>query len=517
MPRLTNPCRPAFLAIRLPAAVGLSLATLLSLSGCKTSEKHAALETAPSKDAVEAAPIEATPARIDSVLAVATFNAAWQYINDTHFDPNFNGVDWNAVAEELRPAAETAQDENELREIIADMLSRLGQSHFVLLPREIVDTLDESNDESTETTETAAATDTSSAPSEADTTVELGDQRHSRDGDLGIKIAIIDDQAVITAVDHAGPAAAAGIETGWVIDEVDNKDLASRYLDNLSEHVDDATARYEAMQRIIARLRGAPDSEVTLKLRDSDDKEITKELTRRQRPGTLIQFGNLPPMNALLEHERVTADNGEQVGVIRFNIWMIPLIKPFGEAMDDLRDTAGIVIDLRGNPGGVGAMAMSLAGHFFNDTGSLGVMKTRAGELNFLISPKRFDANGDMVEPFAGPLAILVDHGTGSTSEIFAAGMQSIGRAHVFGETSAGAALPALMDRLPNGDVLLHAFADFILPNGHSVEGTGVIPDQPVVLTRKDLIGGHDPVLDAAMKWIEQETQKKAVALHLAE
>ena len=46
---------------------------------------------------------------------------------------------------------------------------------------------------------------------------------------------------------------------------------------------------------------------------------------------------------------------------------------------------------------------------------------------------------------------------SGSASECFAGGMQSIGRARVFGQTSMGQALPALFDRLPNGDVLIHA------------------------------------------------------------
>ena len=76
------------------------------------------------------------------------------------------------------------------------------------------------------------------------------------------------------------------------------------------------------------------------------------------------------------------------------------------------------------------------------------------------------------MEPFDGPVAILVDRLTASASECFAGGLQSLGRVRVFGETSMGQALPALFDRLPNGDVFIHAWGDFVTGAGPSVGGT---------------------------------------------
>jgi carboxyl-terminal processing protease len=92
-----------------------------------------------------------------------------------------------------------------------------------------------------------------------------------------------------------------------------------------------------------------------------------------------------------------------------------------------------------------------------------------------------------------------------STSEIFAAGMQRIGRARVFGEPSAAAALPALMERLPSGDVFVHAVADFTDPLGKRIEGAGAVPDEVVPLTTSDLAAGRDAPLDAAVRWISSE------------
>ena len=88
------------------------------------------------------------------------------------------------------------------------------------------------------------------------------------------------------------------------------------------------------------------------------------------------------------------------------------------------------------------------------------------------------------------------------TTEFFASGMQALGRARIFGSTSAGQALPAAMGRLPSGDVLLHVIADHSDARGRRVEGIGVVPDQASPLRIADLRAGRDAALDAARAWI---------------
>jgi carboxyl-terminal processing protease len=105
-------------------------------------------------------------------------------------------------------------------------------------------------------------------------------------------------------------------------------------------------------------------------------------------------------------------------------------------------------------------------------------------------------------------VAVLIDETSASASEVFAGGMQAIGRVRVFGSTSLGGVLPAVTDRLPNGDVLYHAIADFATPDGTVLEGRGVLPDEPVRPTRADLLAGRDPVLDAALAWIDTFTKE---------
>ena len=147
-------------------------------------------------------------------------------------------------------------------------------------------------------------------------------------------------------------------------------------------------------------------------------------------------------------------------------------------------------------------MVMGFGGYFVDSAISLGTMRSRQLSLRFAMNPRRVTNDGSPAAPFHGPLGIIVDPMTASTSEIFAAGMQRIGRARVFGERSAGAALPAMMDRLPSGDVFVHAVADFTDPDGNRIEGAGVVPDEITPLSERDLSEGRDTALEAAVRWI---------------
>jgi carboxyl-terminal processing protease len=299
------------------------------------------------------------------------------------------------------------------------------------------------------------------------------------------------------------------VRTGWVVDSV-GRFTARRAAERLTRLRTDAERRQALVRlpRVVdASFAGSAGSVVRAAFRDGSGRRVVVPITRRATPGELVRFPNLPTFLAFLEYERRPRGDAATVscvGVIRFNIWMAALADDFDRAVDTLRDCRGIVIDLRGNPGGLGFMVAGVGGHFLDSAVSLGTMRTRAGELRFVVNPRHATSRGDPIRPYAGSLAILVDPLTGSTSEVFAAGMQAIGRARVFGETSAGQALPAMATRLPTGDVLLHVTADLVAPDGRRVEGRGVVPDESVPLRRADLLAGRDAALEAAIRWIER-------------
>lgn len=211
----------------------------------------------------------------------------------------------------------------------------------------------------------------------------------------------------------------------------------------------------------------------------------------------LVHFGNLPEMS--LHFEARTLVGG--AGYIRFNEFLEPatILPEFESAIRKFRDAPGVILDLRGNPGGIGIMAMSIAGFFIDKPGQkLGEMKTRESALNFVIFPRP--------EPYGGPLAILVDEGSASTSEILAGGLQDLGRARIFGVRTAGAALPSDIIRLPNGDGFQYVQASYVSVSGKVLEGNGVTPD--VVVQRNNVGPGHDDVIDAADAWIRSTRAK---------
>jgi carboxyl-terminal processing protease len=152
-------------------------------------------------------------------------------------------------------------------------------------------------------------------------------------------------------------------------------------------------------------------------------------------------------------------------------------------------------------------MLMGVSGHFFDAPRSLGTLRTRESELRLIANPRLVSAEGARVAPYAGRVAILVDETSYSASEVFAGGMQSAGRARVFGTRTPGGALPALLRKLPNGDVLEYAIADFVTVTGDRIEGHGVVPDEPVRRSLDSIAAGEDSVLEAAVRWAGGGTQ----------
>ena len=398
-----------------------------------------------------------------------TFDAVWKIVRDTHFDPAFDVATWDRVGTELRPKAIAATTPGELRGILRDMLGRLGLSHFAVLP---------------------------ATPDRPGEHVNLSAQP-------GFDVRLMGRQLVVTTVDPDGGAAAAGVRPGWIVQSIGGTPVTT-LLAGIADSTPPRIAQIEAWRLTVTNLRGPSDTTADVSFIDGSDATVTKSIERKAERGEPVTVGSLPTMFVRVSSSMASTPGGRKAGVIAFNVWMTAVDRDFQRAMDRFRSTDGIVIDLRGNPGGLAGMIMGLSGHFLAERATLGVMKTREQELRFNANPRLVNAAGERVEPFKGPVAILVDGMTGSASECFAGGMQSLGRARVFGQTTMGQALPALFDRLPNGDVLIHAWADFVTGTGVRIEGRGVIPDEPVDLTRKALLSGRDATLDGALAWMDR-------------
>lgn len=417
-------------------------------------------------------------------LALATFDSVWHVVRRTYVDTAFVSGRWNVVRDSVRPRAAATTTRAGLDSVLGATLRDITDSHFYIIPASA-----------------AAAVSTD------------GDSQ-TGEGTTGVSVRLAGDQVVVWRVEPGSPAALAGLTPGRRVSQVGRRVTATSVADIAAlPQVSRQRATSQLLQRLNGNLSPSVGDTARVRLAGEDGAAaVERTLVAVQVAGTVSKFGNLPPIAGRVRTAKrgvaLPGQAGRQscIGTIAFNIWLPALAPELEQAVNDVAGCAGIVIDLRGNPGGVGAMVMGFGGYFVASPLSLGTMRTRDVSLKFLINPRFVQVNGAQRAPFKGPVAILVDPMTASTSEIFATGMQRLGRMRVFGERSAGAALPALMEELPSGDVFVHAVADFTDPDGHRIEGAGVVPDETVALTEKDLLQGIDAPFEAAVRWITLST-----------
>ncbi|HUQ19617.1 MAG TPA: S41 family peptidase [Gemmatimonadaceae bacterium] len=404
--------------------------------------------------------------RLETSVAVATFDSAWSIVRETYIDTAFVAGRWNAVHTSLRPRALEVTTRAGLDSLLGDMLAEIHDSHFYLIP-----------------------------PSVAS---EVKDDDSGGSGTTGMSVRIVDDGALVWRVVPGSPADLAGARPGQSVEKINDRVVRESVKKVLSLKEGRQRALSDLDFKLNAPLSPVVGGTVRVSLTALDGKSFVANLVGIPKKGVVSKFGNMPATLSVVTVDRRSEGSRCSAGIIGFNIWL-PILSPeIAKAVKSVATCEGIVIDLRGNPGGVGAMVMGVGGFFVSSPVSLGTMRTRDLSLNFALNPQQVDSG-----PYSGPVAILVDAMSASTSEIFATGMQRIGRARVFGQRSAAAALPALMSPLPSGDIFVHAVADFTDPRGGRIEGAGVTPDEIVPITAADLSKNIDAPLEAAIRWIQ--------------
>lgn len=425
-------------------------------------------------------PAPAVPLTPEEVIqSVASFDYVWETVRDKHWEKEEpGGTNWEEVGKRLRPEIEQATTRKEARKVLRALLAELGQSHFGIVPGEVYDTV------------------------EADDPAKT--QPKARDGRLGVTVRLVDDVPLVIATRDS--AVEAGVKPGWILTRVGSQSV-QKMLDSDSKLSDSKLSDSERgdsdlepdsshtallRNRRIERLFEGPVGDVeSLAFEDGDGNEQTVEIEFRAPGGKPFKTGMMPEVLVSCE----ARDLGDY-GYFRLSAFLDPIgtMVQYKKAIRRFDGKKGLIIDLRGNPGGLGIMATGMAGHLIDDgTPNLGTMITRDGTQSFVVNPQ--------VDIFPGPVAILVDENSASTSEIMAGGLQDVGRARIFGQTTAGAALPSVFVRLPNGDGFQYAFANLVRANGEPLEGKGVVPDTLVTYDRDVLLSGRDPFIVAATTW----------------
>ena len=384
-------------------------------------------------------------------------------IKKNYYDPKFHGIDLDARFKAAEEKIKQANSVGQVQAIIAQVLVDFNDSHLYFLP-----------------------------PQKASRT------------DYGWQMQMIGDKPYIVAVEPGSDAAASGLKPG---DEIYSLDGYEPTRENLWR-----------MQYFYRLLRPKPAVRFIIQKADGQQRQIdvkAKVTEGRRLRGQMV--------NDIAQLIRESEDDGRLHSHKFYEagddllVWKMPEFDLSEGEVDSVMDRARkhktLVLDLRGNGGGLESTLVRLIGNVFDHELKVGDDHRRK-ETKPLIARTR---GGDKV--FKGRLVVLVDSNSASSSEIFARVIQLEKRGTIIGDRTAGAVMSAIHYPHESGTdiVAFYAvsvtFADLIMTDGKSLEKTGVVPDELMLPTSADLAAQRDPVLSraAAIGRVKLDPEKAGV------
>jgi len=295
-------------------------------------------------------------------------------------------------------------------------------------------------------------------------------------GGLGIEITIRDDQLTVVSPIEGTPAARAGIQAADRIVRIEG--LATKDM---------------TLPDAVKRMRGPKGTKVTVTLlregvREPFDVTLTREVIQVQSIRTQELEPGIGYVRIRQFQERTAQDLVAGV-----------------ERLDKTGRLAGLIVDLRNNPGGLLPAAVEVSEEFLGD-GKLVVYtegRVRSQNMRFVAHAKR---------PVTDvPLVVLVNQGSASASEIVAGAIQDHGRGLILGMTTFGKGSVQTIIPLADGSGLRLTTARYFTPKGRSIHGKGITPDIVIEPVRED-----PTAKPPATPPSEAELQKKDVQLQRA-
>jgi carboxyl-terminal processing protease len=280
---------------------------------------------------------------------------------------------------------------------------------------------------------------------------------------IGAEVDTSGEHVKIISPMPGSPAEAAGLLPGDVILQVDGEDML-----------------------------GLSGTEVILKVRGPAGTTVRLTIGREGQPEPL-EFEVVRARIEIPSVEGEMLDGG--IAYVRINTFGDDTTRDLQRTLGRLEfeTPAGLVLDLRGNPGGYLEVAIDVVSQFIPD--GL-VMLERFGdgrERQYTARP-----NGLATD---WPLVVLINEGSASASEIVAGAIQDRGRGTLVGETSYGKGTVQVSTLLrDDGGVLKLTVARWLTPDGRTIQDQGLDPDVEIILTDDDRAAGLDPQLDAALR-----------------
>jgi carboxyl-terminal processing protease len=281
---------------------------------------------------------------------------------------------------------------------------------------------------------------------------------------IGAYVTMSDGRLEIVSTFKDQPAEVAGVMRGDIVLQVDDTPI-----ENMSI--------YEA----ISLIRGPAGTPVRLRILREGEMPFDVEIIRARI--------DIP----VVESEIIDDD----IAYARLLDFSSDASAKLADALQELfeQDPAGLILDLRSNPGGWLHESIQTAGLFLPKREVVLYERFRDG------TERTFNTEGSPIAPDI-PMVVLVDGGSASASEIVAGALQDTGRSVLIGETTFGKGSVQLPHELSNGAELRVTIARWFTPNNRAIHGEGLEPDIRVELTVEDIENDLDPQLERAIEYL---------------
>lgn len=387
---------------------------------------------------------------------IEIFDKVWNTIDKKYYDPHFNGVDWSKMRELYQPRVEAAKSDDEFYSLVKRMVGELGDVHTSFrTPRE----------------------------------VEAGKRNVTISA--GLWLGEAEGKAVIFGVEPDTEAARAGLRPGMIVSKIDGRETMEILAEKRAA-IKSSSINAVNRKAFAQLLSGAEKTPVLLRVSEPND-SAAREITLVRRAKSLPK-----EEETLFNSRRMPSD----VGYIRFDEFDFKVLKKFKKSLTELKDTKGLIIDLRFNRGGYHYAMSEMGALFFSEKVSFGKTITRTGKipkiLGISLVPKETFVGDEDTQRYAAPVMILMSNYSASSAEHFASGMQENGRARIVGGQSCGCMLGIMgKTKIKGGELYVSQF-DFVSALGKRIEQIGVIPDVTIVPTVADAQAGFTKAINDA-------------------